>query len=64
MPKLLCVFVITNIQVNLNHLKGQLDPPVGHIVFLDHQGVSWIPLLVRYCFWITNEVSWIPLLVT
>ena len=54
MPKLLCLFVITNIQVNLNHLKGQLDPPVYNVTFwieagqldplvcnvtfLDHQG--------------------------
>ena len=52
----------------LQHLKGQLDPPVGDVTFLDQSRsvgppcwlrevfgsmqVGWIPMLVTGCFWI------------
>ena len=52
MPKLLCVFVITNIQVNLKHLKGQLDPPVYNVTFLDQldQSGQLDPLVCNITF--------------
>ena len=52
------------IDTKSKHLKGQLDPPVGNITFLDHQGGQLDPPVLVLRFWIIKVISWIPRSVT
>ena len=55
---------VHELRIISEHLKGQLDPPVGDVTFFCTKGCQLDPPVGDVTFFAPKDVSWILLLVT